>query len=143
MKVLLRTGDYIARAGGTFWAPNEFLDQNPETVKKFIRAIAKAVMYFRNDKAGSLPTLKEHLGIDNEQEAGLVWEELHNAFGAELPADLFREILESRRESMIAARQWPADKPLPDPEQFVARKLLDSTLKEMGYVPTKLDSPSR
>jgi hypothetical protein len=40
---------------------------------------------------------------------------------------------------MIAARQWPADKPLPDPEQFVARKLLDSTLEEMGYIPTKRD----
>jgi ABC-type nitrate/sulfonate/bicarbonate transport system substrate-binding protein len=143
MKVLLRTGDYIARAGGTFWGTKEFVDQNPETVKKFIRAIAKAVMYFRDDKAGSLPTLKDHLGIDSEQEAGLVWDELHNAFGAELPEDLFREILESRRETMIAARQWPADKPLPDPEQFVARKLLDSTLKEMGYIPTKLDSPSR
>jgi ABC-type nitrate/sulfonate/bicarbonate transport system substrate-binding protein len=143
MKVLLRTGDYVARAGGTFWAPKEYVDRNPETVKKFIRAIAKAVMYFRDNKAGSLPTLKEHLGIDNEQEAGLVWDELHNAFGAELPEDLFREILESRRETMIAARQWPADKPLPDPEQFVARKLLDSTLQEMGYIPTKVDAPSR
>jgi hypothetical protein len=112
-------------------------------MKKFIRAIAKAVMVFRTDKAGSLPTLKEHLGIDNEQEAGLVWEELHNTFGAELPADLFREILESRRATMIDARQWPADKPLPDPEQFVARKLLESTLNEMGYIPTKLDGPSR
>jgi ABC-type nitrate/sulfonate/bicarbonate transport system substrate-binding protein len=143
MKVLLRTGDYIARAGGSFWGTKEFVDQNPETIKKFIRAIAKAVMYFRDDKAGSLPTLKDHLGIDDEREAGLVWDELHNAFGAELPADLFREILESRRATMIDARQWPADKPLPDPEQFVARKLLDSTLKEMGYIPTKLDSPSR
>src|SRR5271166_929303 len=94
MKVLLRTGDYVARAGGTFLAPKEYVDRNPETVKKFIRAIAKAVMYFRDNKAGSLPTLKEHLGIDNEQEAGLVWDELHNAFGAELPEDLFREILE-------------------------------------------------
>jgi NitT/TauT family transport system substrate-binding protein len=143
MKVLLRTGDYVARAGGTFWAPKTYVEGNPETVKKFIRAIAKAVMYFRDNKAGSLPTLKEHLGIDNEQEAGLVWDELHNAFGAELPEDLFREILESRRETMIAARQWPADKPLPDPEQFVARKLLDSTLQEMGYIPTKVDAPSR
>ena len=140
MKVLLRTGDYIARAGGSFWAKKEFVEQNPQTVKKFIRAIARAVVYFRDNKAGSLPTLKEHLGVDNEQEAGLVWDELHNAFGAELPADLFREILESRRETMIAARQWPADKPLPDPEQFVARKLLDSTLAEMGYVPAKLDA---
>jgi NitT/TauT family transport system substrate-binding protein len=143
MKVLLRTGDYVARAGGTFWAPKEYVESNPQTVRKFIHAIAKAVMYFRDNKAGSLATLKEHLGIDNEQEAGLVWDELHNAFGAELPEELFREILESRRETMIAARQWPADKPLPDPEQFVARKLLDSTLQEMGYIPTKVDAPSR
>jgi NitT/TauT family transport system substrate-binding protein len=143
MKVLLRTGDYIARAGGSFWGPKEFVDQNPETIKKFIRAIAKAVMYFRDNKAGSLPTLKEHLAIENDQEAGVVWDELHNTFGAELPPELFREILESRRETMIAARQWPADKPLPDPEQFVARKLLDSTLKEMGYIPTKPESPTR
>ena len=143
MKVLLRTGDYVACAGGTFWAPKEYVDSNPETVRKFIRAIARAVMYFRDNKAGSLATLKEHLGIDNEQEAGLVWDELHNAFGAELPEELFREILESRRETMIAARQWPADKPLPDPEQFVARKLLDSTLQEMGYIPTRIDAPSR
>jgi ABC-type nitrate/sulfonate/bicarbonate transport system substrate-binding protein len=143
MKVLLRTGDYIARAGGTIWCTKSFLEQNPETTKKFIRAIARAVTFFREDKAGSLPTLKEHLGIDNDQEAGLVWDELHNAFGAELPPDLFREILESRRETMVAARQWPPDKPLPDPEQFVARKLLESTLNEMGYVPTKVDSPTR
>ena len=143
MKVLLRTGDYIARAGGSFWAPNEFVAQYPETIKKFIRAIAKAVMYFRDNKAGSLPTLKEHLAIENDQEAGLVWDELHDTFGAELPADLFREILESRRQTMIAARQWPADKPLPDPERFLARKLLDATLKDMGYIPAKLDSPSR
>jgi hypothetical protein len=43
---------------------------------------------------------------------------------------------------MIAARQWPADKPLPDPEQYVARNLLESTLKAMNYVPTKLDAKS-
>jgi hypothetical protein len=42
---------------------------------------------------------------------------------------------------MKAARQWPADRPMPDPEAYVTRSLLDSTLKEMGYVPTKLDAP--
>jgi NitT/TauT family transport system substrate-binding protein len=141
MKVLLRTGDYIQRAGGTFWSRKEFVDANPQTAKKFIRAIARAVMYFRDNKAGSIPILRNHLGIDNDQEAGLIWEELHDAFGAEIPPELFREILESRRETMIAARQWPPDKPLPDPEQFVARKLLESTLDEMGYVPTRLAAP--
>ena len=67
MKVLLRTGDYMPRAGGTFWSPKAFADENPETVKKFIRAIAKAVMYFRDNKAGSITALKEHLGIDNDR----------------------------------------------------------------------------
>ena len=40
---------------------------------------------------------------------------------------------------MIAAKQWPADKPLPDPEQFLTARSARSTLKQMGYVPTKLD----
>src|SRR4029079_18984229 len=39
--VILRTGDYLPRAGGTFWCTDAFFDKNPETVKKFIRAIAK------------------------------------------------------------------------------------------------------
>jgi NitT/TauT family transport system substrate-binding protein len=142
MKILLRTGDYITRAGGAFWGKKEFVDQNPETTKKFIRAIAKGVMYFRTNKEGSIKTLKEHLGVTDPNEAALIWDQLHNAFGAELPEDLFREIFVSRRETMIAARQWPADKPLPDPVQYVARNLLESTLKAMNYVPTKLDPKS-
>jgi hypothetical protein len=44
---------------------------------------------------------------------------------------------------MIAARQWPADKPLPDPEQFLARALLESTLKEMNYVPANIAPPAK
>lgn len=142
MKVLLRTGDYIQRAGGTVWARKDFVDQNPETVKKFVRAIAKAVMYFRDDRAGSIPILRNHLGIDNDRDAGIVWDQVHNTFGAEIPPNLFRQILESRRKTMIAAKQWAADKPLPDPEQFITRNLLDPTLKEMKYVPTKLDAPT-
>jgi ABC-type nitrate/sulfonate/bicarbonate transport system substrate-binding protein len=143
MKVLLRTGDYVPRAGGTFWGRKEYIEANPETVKKFIRAIARGVMYFRDNKAGSIPTLKRHLEIDHDEEAAQIWDQLHDAYGAELPKDLFRQIFEARREAMIAARQWPADKPLPDPEQFLARALLESTLNAMGYVPTKLGAPSR
>jgi ABC-type nitrate/sulfonate/bicarbonate transport system substrate-binding protein len=138
MKILLRTGDYIERAGGTFWTRKAFADQNPETMKKFTRAIAKGVMYFRDNKAGSLKTLREHLGVESDGDAEIVWEQTHNTFGAELPKDQFREIFESRRTDMIAAKQWAADKPLPDPEGFLLRGMLDSTLKEMNYVPTKL-----
>jgi len=142
LKILLRTGDYIPRAGGTIWCSQAFVEKNPETVKKIVRSIAKAVMYFRTNKQGSVAVLRHHIGsIKTDEEAGLIWDQLHNTFGAEVPADLFREILESRRQTMIAARQWPEDKPLPDPEQFLARNLLDSTLKEMGYVPTNIEAP--
>ena len=98
-------------------------------------------MFYRDNKAGSIPSLKEHLGVANDQDAGIVWEETHNTMGAELPAEQFREIFESRRIDMIAAKQWAPDKPLPDPEQFLVRSLLDPTLKQMNYVPTKLDAP--
>jgi NitT/TauT family transport system substrate-binding protein len=143
MTILLHTGDYIQRAGGSIWTRKAFADANPEVLPKFIRAIARAVTFYREDKAGSIPILKEHLGIDTDKDAGIVWDQTHNTFGAELPADKFRDIFESRREEMIAAKQWPADKPLPDPEQFLIRSVLDQTLKDMNYLPTKLDAPSR
>jgi NitT/TauT family transport system substrate-binding protein len=144
LKVLLRTGDYIPRAGGTIFCMQSFVQQHPDTVKKIIRAIAKAVMYFRTNKTGSIKVLEHHIAsIKNDEEAGLIWDQLHDSYGAEVPPALFREIFESRRLTMIAARQWPADKPLPDPEQFIARKLLDSTLKEMHYVPANLTAPTK
>ncbi len=138
--VLLRTGDYLPRAGGAFWCTEAFFQKNPDTVKRFIRAIAKGVMYYRDNKEGSYTSMKEHLGVQSDAEAGVLWEELHNTFAAELPADLYREIFESRRLDLIAANQWPKDKPLPDPEQYLARDVLDGTLKAMNYVPTKLDA---
>ena len=143
MKILVRVGDHIQRAGGSFWTRKAYVDENPETVKKFIRAIARGVMFYRDNKAGSIPSLKEHLGVANDQDAGIVWEETHNTMGAELPAEQFREIFESRRIDMIAAKQWAPDKPLPDPEQFLVRSLLDPTLKQMNYVSTKLDALMR
>jgi NitT/TauT family transport system substrate-binding protein len=141
MKIVLRTGDHLARVGGCFWVTEEYSEKNQDTVRRFIRAIAKGVMYFRDNKAGSLATIKEHLGIENDAQAGLIWDELHNTFAAEMPADLFREVFESRRLDLIAAKEWPADKPLPDPEQFLARALLESTLEQMNYVPTKREAP--
>ncbi|MGE0748525.1 MAG: ABC transporter substrate-binding protein [Rhodospirillales bacterium] len=140
LKVLIRTGDYLPRAGGTIWTTKAYLDKNPETVKKFVRAIGKAVMYFRDNRAGSIPILREHIGIPSDEEAGLIWDDLHNTFGAEVPAELFREIFESRRQDMIREGTWAKDKALPDPEGFLARGVMEAALKEANYVPTKLDA---
>jgi NitT/TauT family transport system substrate-binding protein len=142
LHVLLRTGDYIPRAGGAIWVMQPYLEKHRDAVRGFIRAIAQAVMYYRDHKEGSLPALRKHLGIANDTNAGIVWEQTHNSYGAELPKNLFRQILESRRRTMIKARLWPKDKPLPDPETFLERKLLESTLTAMHYVPTNLKAPT-
>lgn len=144
LKILLRTGDYIPRAGGTIFCTQSLVQQHPDTAKKIIRAIAKAVMYFRTNKAGSIKVLEHHIAsIKDDAQAGAIWDQLHDSYGAEVPPALFREILESRRLTMIQARQWPADKPLPDPEQFIARDLLETTLKAMNYMPADLAAPSK
>lgn len=137
MKIVMRPGDHLPRVGGSFWAPEEWFGSNEDATKRFIRAIAKGVMFFRANKAESLATIKNHLGITDDAQAALIWDELHNTFAAEMPAELFREVFESRRLDLIAAKEWPADKPLPDPEQFLARALLETTLKDMNYVPTR------
>jgi ABC-type nitrate/sulfonate/bicarbonate transport system substrate-binding protein len=137
MKIVMRPSDHLPRVGGSFWAPEEWFNKNQDATRRFIRSIAKGVMFFRNNKTESLPTIKNHLGITDDAQAALIWDELHNTFAAEMPANLFREVFESRRLDLVAAKEWPADKPLPDPEQFLARALLESTLKEMNYVPTK------
>ena len=98
MKILVRTGDHIQRAGGTFWTRKAYVDENPETVKKFIRAIAQRRDVLPRQQGGLAAELKEHLGVENDKDAGIVWEETHNTFGAELPPEQFREIFESRRD---------------------------------------------
>ena len=138
MNIVLRTGDHLQRVGGCFWVAEDWYDKNQDTVAKFIRAIAKGVMYVRTNKEGSIPTIKNYLGIQTDEQAGLVWDQVHNAYAAEMPAELFREIFESRRLDLIAAKEWPADKPLPDVEQFVPRALLEKTLKDMNYVPATM-----
>ncbi|MBX9829937.1 MAG: ABC transporter substrate-binding protein [Xanthobacteraceae bacterium] len=138
MKVIARTSDKMPRVGGTFWTMKGYAEKNPETVKRFTRAIAKAVMYIRTNKDGSMKAIKEHLGLTDDKTVAAIWDELHNVFGAELPPALFREIFESRRLDMIAENQWPKDKPLPDPEQFLLRAQLEAVLKEVNYVPAKV-----
>jgi NitT/TauT family transport system substrate-binding protein len=141
MKIVLRTGDHLQRVGGCFWVAEDWFEKNQDTVAKFIRAIARGVMYVRNNKAGTIPTIRSYLGIQTDEQAGLVWDQVHMAYAAEMPAALFREVFESRRLDLIAAKDWPADKPLPDVEQFLARALLEKTLKEMNYVPTRIGAP--
>ncbi len=136
-KVLLSTSTYLPRLGGEIWTLRPFVEKHPEAAQAFVRAIAEAVMYIRDNKQGTMPIFKTYLGIDDPEEQSLLWDSIHDGYDATLPPKLFREIFEARRREMISLGQWPKDKPLPDVESFVARKMLADALKEVHYVPAK------
>ena len=137
-KILLSTGHYLPRLGGTIWTLKPFVDQHPAATKAFMRAIAEAIMYIRDNEEGTMPVFKTYLGIDKPEEQKLLWEQLHEDYDAALPEDLFRDTFEDRRHEMISLGQWPQDKPLPDVDPFIARKLLTDALNEVKYIPLKL-----
>ena len=143
MKILVRIGDHIQRAGGSFWTRKAYVDENPETVKKFIRAIARGVMFYRDNKAGSIPSLKEHLGVPTTRTPASSGRRPTTRSAPSFPPNSSAKYSNRGAIDMIAAKQWAPDKPLPDPEQFLVRSLLDPTLKQMNYVPTKLDALMR
>lgn len=132
-KILLRTGNYLPRVGGTFWVTKAYLDKNRGTVKKFIRAIAAATQYLADNKNGSVPVIQKYFAIKDAKEAGFIWDSIHDQYGPDIPEDLFKKLFQGRYKRMVSQGLWPKDKPMPDPEQFVERKLLTDTLRDMGY----------
>ena len=132
-KLLLKTGQYLPHVGGRVWVTAQYLKANRATVKKFIRAIAGSIDYLRNNKAGSVPVIMAEFGIKDKKQAGIVWQEIHDQYSPDLPGDLFKKLFVGRQKRMVKRKLWPAGKKLPDPMQFIARDVLDETLREMGY----------
>lgn len=132
-KVLVRTGEYLPRIGGTFWTHRDYLEKNPDTVKSFIRAIANAEQYIRTNDEGTIDVIIKYFGMEDRKVAAAVYEELYNQYGPDIPNDLLNALFKSRFDRLVEKGNWPKDKPMPDPEHFVARDLLSSTLRDMGY----------
>lgn len=132
-KMLLKTGQYLPRVGGSIWTRASFVKKNPATVKKFIRAIAGSIEYLRTNRAGSVEVIMTEFGIKDKKVAGVVWDEIHDQYSPDLPADLFKKLFTGRHKRMVKRGLWPKDKAMPDVTKFIARDLLDETLREMGY----------
>src|SRR5437867_9517684 len=54
LKVLLRTGDYIPRLGGTFLTHKDVIKEKRDVVKRFTRAMIKSEDYIRANKKGTM-----------------------------------------------------------------------------------------
>ena len=94
-------------------------------------------IYEHRPKSGGLNEygLAAYKMLDNfaQKEAEFIWGEVHDQYGPDIPAGLFRKLYASRLDRMKKRGLWPKDKPMPDVEKFVARDVLEPTLREMGY----------
>ncbi len=129
MKILVRTGDYIPRLGGTFMTHRDLVKDKPDATRRFVRAIAKAADYIRTNKKGTIEVIQKYFEISDVNVTEGIYKQVYDKYGPEIPADLLRDLFESRATPELG---WPTGKPLPDPEQFVARDLLNQVFKEMG-----------
>jgi hypothetical protein len=136
MKILVKTGDYIPRLGGTFIAHKDLVKEKRDVTKRFIRAMVKANDYVKANKKGTIDVIQKYFEIKDAALAEGIYNQVQNAFGPDIPHDLLKELFESRTTPELG---WPAGKPLPDIEQFVARDLLNEVLKETG----KLNAPAK
>jgi ABC-type nitrate/sulfonate/bicarbonate transport system substrate-binding protein len=132
MKILLRTGDYIPRLGGTFLTHRDFIKEKRDVVKRFTRGIIRAEDYIRSNKKGTMEVIQKYFEINDPKVVEGIYNQVYDKFSPDMPADLIRDLFESRTTPELG---WPQGKPLPDLEQFVDRSILNEVLKEMGRKP--------
>jgi len=134
MKILVRTGDYLPRLGGTVLTHKDFVKEKRDVAKRFIRAMIKAEDYIKANQQGTLEVIAKYFEIKDPKVTESIYKQVYDKYSPEMPANLIRDLFESRTTPELG---WPKGKPLPDPEQFVDRSVLNEVLKEMGRTPGK------
>jgi ABC-type nitrate/sulfonate/bicarbonate transport system substrate-binding protein len=134
MKILLKTGDYIPRLGGSFLTHRDNLKEKRDMVKRFVRAMAKADEYVKANRKGTIDVIQKYFEINDAAVNDGIYNQVATAYSPDLPADLVKALFESRATPELG---WAKGKPLPELEQYVARDLLNEVMKELGIKPSK------
>jgi NitT/TauT family transport system substrate-binding protein len=132
MKILIRTGDYIPRLGGTFLTHKDFLKEKRDVAKKFTRGMIKATDYIKANKKGAIEVIQKYFEIKDAKILESIYNQVYDKYSPEMPPDLIKDLFESRTTPELG---WPQGKPLPDLNQFVDRSIVNEVLKEMGRTP--------
>jgi ABC-type nitrate/sulfonate/bicarbonate transport system substrate-binding protein len=129
MRVLVRTGDHLPRLGGAFLTHRDLVRERRDTAKRFIRAIARAADYIRANQKSTVEVIQKYFDIADASLAESIYRQVHDQYSPDIPPNLLQDLFESRATPELG---WPAGKALPDVEPFVARDLLNETLKEIA-----------
>ena len=132
MKILIRTGDYIPRLGGTFLTHKDFRKEKRDVAKKFTRGMIKATDYIKANKKGAIEVIQKYFEIKDAKILESIYNQVYDKYSPEMPPELIKDLFESRTTPELG---WPQGKPLPDLNQFVDRSIVNEVLKEMGRTP--------
>jgi NitT/TauT family transport system substrate-binding protein len=132
MKILIRTGDYIPRLGGTFLTHKDFLKEKRDVAKRFTRGMIKATDYIKANKKGSMDVIEKYFEIKDAKIVESIYNQVYDKYSPEMPPKLIKDLFESRTTPELG---WPQGKPLPDLDQFVDRSIVNEVLTEMGRKP--------
>ena len=132
MKILMRTGDYIPRLGGTFLTHRDFIKEKRDVVKKFTRGMIRATDYIKSDKKGTMEVIQKYFEIKDAKVVESIYNQVHDKYSPEMPPELIKDLFESRTTPELG---WPQGKPLPDLNPFIDRSIVNEVLKEMGRKP--------
>lgn len=138
---ILPSGQGASVLNGAYWVRTPFLEKNRPTVAAFIRAITTSINYISLNPEGTADAIQKHLGVKKRAEANHYWWAVQNLYSPLLRKDLLATLFEERRDRMIRKGLWPKNKPAPDVERFVARKLLTKTLQELRFNMESSDTP--
>ena len=132
MKILMRTGDYIPRLGGTFLTHKDFIKEKRDVAKRFTRGMIKATDYIKANKKGTTEVIEKYFEIKDAKIVESIYNQVYDKYSPEMPPNLIKDLFESRTTPELG---WPQGKPLPDLDQFVDRSIVNEVLKEIGRKP--------
>ncbi len=92
MKVLMRTGDYMPRLGGTFLTHKDFIKEKRNVVKKFTRGMIKATDYIRADKKGTMDVIQKYFEIKDAKVVEGIYSQVYDKYSPEMPPDLIKDL---------------------------------------------------
>jgi len=132
MRILIRTGDYIPRLGGTFLTHKDYLKEKRDVVKRFTRGMIRATDYIKANKKGAMEVIQKYFEIKDAKVVESIYNQVYDKYSPEMPPELIKDLFESRTTPELG---WPQGKPLPNLDQFVDRSIVTEVLKEMGRTP--------
>ena len=89
------------------------------------------------------PIIQKYLELYETEESKALWLSVRDIYTAYIPAPLLGNLFADRPRRLQQDRRWPRIKKPPDPEYYMARRLLSRTLYQMMYALETIDVTTR